>query len=154
MPKGDIIDNMKNEMEKMLLDVRVQEPSILQAVAHSAAIGTEVEHRPDDIMSNVFQRMDIATLKKVHAAVVGTNIAHKYKITKQLMFGADCIAIKRMRDAVEAVDGHLLETVKMAFISEFGSENGGQVSWTQVSTKLCSFIGQKERAEGAAQNAA
>eukprot|EP00973_Karenia_brevis_P063352 8805516-Karenia_brevis.AAC.1 len=140
---------MKEEMTRNLFNIRVNEASVVAARTHGDQLLAETEANPDTIMSSAFSALTIEELKKIHAAVSGTNVLFKFKTIKNVLMRQDCVNMNLLKESAEAADSHMLAVVKFAIMSEFGSEQGSAIQWTTVSSKILRIIGNKERQAGA-----
>ena len=132
---------------------RVNDPQFMVGINNITAIMNASIANPNTMMMTSFEQMTVAGLRKITEVVNGNNKDQKLKLITNIIYGTDLGNIKAKVAAGDALKIAMEESIKFAITNQYGNERA-VVDWTKVGADAFDVILSKERAAGAAAQAA
>ena len=132
---------------------RVNDQQFLAGVNNITAIMNASIANPNTMMMTAFEQLNVAGLRTITEVVNGNNKDHKLKSFVNIIYGTDIGNIKAKIAAGDALKIAMEESLKFALTNQYGNERA-VVDWTKVGTDAFDVMLSKERAAGAAAQAA
>ena len=132
---------------------RVNDQQFMAGINNNTAIMNASIANPNTMMMTSFEQMTVAGLRKITEVVNSKNKDQKLKLITNIIYGTDLGNIRAKVAAGEALKLAMEESIKFAITNQYANERA-DVDWTKIGADAFDVILSKERAAGAAAQAA